>query len=524
MCDPTIPVHCVRKRFYLLSLLFLCAALSACMVGPDYHPPESATPKRWVAGLPPSCMGEFSHQVCDEEANKSALTAQRATKPAVLARWWHGFNDPKLTSLIERALQGNLDMQAADARLIASRAQVTSSAAALWPRLGMSGGYQRQRLSPNALKGILSGAFEGGESPTGLLSSLGPLGEPFNLFQAGFDSSWELDVFGGIKRQKEAAQAAADAYEESLHDISITLSAEVARNYLEWIALQSRLQIAHQRLENQRKILKLADQAYQEGFANALDVKRAKTEMEAVNATVPVIEAQIDSTRHGMAVLLGRQPNAIDQELAKPRTDIPRPPVLPVGTPADILRRRPDIRRAERSVAASNAMIGAAVAELFPKITITGAVGLQSQDMGDLASFNSGFYGVGPRFSLPLFQAGRLLANIDAQEAKNTEALKAYEKSVLLALREVEDGMTTLNGEYRHQQALLAAEASARNSHEAASFIYQEGESELQAVLDSNRTWYDVQEQLLQSQLAWATGHVALYKALGGGWEFESVK
>ena len=512
----------VSRQFKWLSLLSLVAALSACKVGPDYYPPEMATPKRWSGTSPVGCGGEFIRQLCDEKVNNRAPTEPSQAKTTDLAHWWRGFQDPKLNSLIRRSLQGNLDLQAANARLLVSRAQVTSAAAALWPRLGMSGGYQRERLSPNALKGILSGAFEGGESSTGLLSSLGPLGEPFNLFQAGFDSSWELDIFGGIKRQKEAAQAAAEATEESRRDIGITLSAEVARLYLEMIALQRRLDIAHQRVENQHKILSLAENAYQEGFANALDAKRAKTEMQAVEASVPMIEAQINNIRHGLAVLLGQQPTALDHEFATLDTEIPHPPVLPVGTPADLLRRRPDIRKAERQVAAANAMIGAATAELFPKITITGAVGLQSQDMGDLASFNSGFYGVGPRFSLPIFQAGRLLANIDAQEARKTEALKEYEKSVLLALREVEDGMSTLNGEYRRQQALLTAETSARNSREAASFIYQEGETELQSVLDSNRTWFDVQEQLVQSQLGWATGHVALYKALGGGWELES--
>ncbi len=488
-----------RRIAGIYGILLLNLMAAACTVGPDYHPPVVATPTRWVETLPQS-----------PGANTTDL-----------AHWWRGFQDEKLNSLIERALQGNLDLQVADARLGASRAQIAATSSGLWPRLNASGGYQRERLSPNALKGILGGAFQSGESSSGLLSSLGPIGTPFNLFQAGFDSSWELDLFGGIKRQQEAAMANAEAVEENRRDITITLAAEVARNYLELIGLQRRLEIARQRLENQRKTFNLADHSYQEGFASVLDVKRAKTELEAVEAAIPAIEAQIKNTRHGLALLLGLQPGTLERELANLKAGIPPPPALPSGTTADLLRRRPDIRKAERTVAAANAMVGAAVAELFPKITLTGAVGLQSQSLGDLANFSSGFYGVGPRLSLPIFQAGRLLANIDAQEAGTAEALKAYEKAVLSAFREVEDALAALNGEHRRQQSLLATETTARQSFEAASAIYQEGETELQTVLDTNRTWYDVREQLLQSQLAWATGHIALFKALGGGWDFQ---
>ncbi len=477
--------------------IILSLMAEACTVGPDYHPPVVVTPTRWMGTLPQS----------------------NGVKTADLANWWKGFQDKKLTALIERSLQGNLDLKVADARLAASRAQISSTSAGLWPRLNASGGYQRERLSPNALKGILGGAFQSGESSSSLLSSLGPIGTPFNLFQVGFDSSWELDLFGGIKRQQEAAMANAGAVEENRRDISITVAAEVARNYLELIGLQHRLEIARQRLENQRKIFVFADHSYHEGFASVLDVKRAKTDLEVVEATIPSIDAQIKNTRHGLALLLGLQPAALEHELANLKAEIPQPPTLPAGTPLDLLRRRPDIRKAERTVAAANAMVGAAMAELFPKITLTGAVGLQSQSLGDLGSLSSGFYGFGPRLSLPIFQAGRLLANIDTQEAGTDEALKAYEKAVLSAFREVEDTLAALNGEYRHQQSLLTAETTARQSFEAASAIYQEGEAELQTVLDTNRSWYDVQEQLLQSQLAWATSHIALFKALGGGWE-----
>jgi len=487
------------KDIYALLLALLAVALSACTVGPDYRPPAVATPSHWTEPLP----------------NPPGRDAEE------LAHWWRGFQDARLSALVERALRGNLDVQAADARLAAARAQSWAANAERWPSLNANSAYQRERISPNALKGILGSAQNSGVSgpSSGLLSSLGPLGEPFNLFQAGFDSAWELDLFGGLRRKEEAAQANAQAAEEGRRGVRVSLSAEVARAYLELTALQKRLGIARQRLENQGKLCELTDNSFHEGWASVLDAKRAKTERETAAAAVPTLEAQIKNTRHGLAVLLGLPPGALERELAEPDTAIPAPPILPAGLPADVLRRRPDIRQAERGLASATASVGAAVAELFPKITLTGAVGLQSQDLGNFANLSSGFYGFGPRLSLPIFQAGRLLANIDTQEARAQEALKHYEKTVLTAFREVEDGLAALNGEQRRKQSLAAAAASGQGSAAAALALYTEGEADLQTVLDTRRSWYDTQDQLAQSELAWATGHVALFKALGGGWE-----
>ncbi len=476
----------------------LAAALSACTVGPDYYPPALAIPGHWSEPPP-------------EAADRDAKD---------LAYWWRGFKDARLNALVERALRDNLDVRAADAHLVAARAQRLVAAANLWPNINAGSAYQRERISPNALKGIL-GSVQGSGSATssGLLSSLGPLGQPFNLFQASFDSSWELDLFGGIQRKAEAAEANAMAAVESRRGIRISLSAEVARDYLELIALRRRLEIARQRLETQSQLCKLVENSFEEGLASALDVKRAQTEREAVEAAVPALEAQIKNTRHGLALLLGLHPGALERELADLGAAIPPPPGIPIGLTSDLLRRRPDIRQAERSLASATAAVGAAVAELFPKITLTGSVGLQSQDLSDFTNLSSGFYGFGPRLSLPIFQAGRLLANIDSQEARNQEALKSYEKTVLTALREVEDALASLNGERQRKRSLAAAEATGHSSAETALALYTEGEAELQTVLDTRRSWYDNQDQLTQSELAWATGHVALFKALGGGWE-----
>jgi len=288
------------------------------------------------------------------------------------------------------------------------------------------------------------------------------------------------------------------------------------------IALRRRLEVISQRLDNQRKIHRLAEASYQEGLAGALDVKRAKAGLEVAEADVPPVEAQIKNTGHSLAVLLGKPPGAMEREMAGWGQALPAPPAIPAGLPSDLLRQRPDIRQAERGLAQDTALVGAAVAELFPKISLTGAVGFQSQDLSNFTNLSSGFYGFGPRLSLPIFQAGRLLANIDEQEAKTAEALKNYEKTVLTAFREVEDALANLHAEQRRLQDLAAATATSRSAVEAALAFYEEGEADMQAVLDANRVWFDAEEQKVQSELAWSTGHVALYKALGGGWVVES--
>jgi NodT family efflux transporter outer membrane factor (OMF) lipoprotein len=440
-----------------------------------------------------------------------------------LASWWRGFNDAKLNALVERALQSNLDLQTADARLAAARAQRIATSASLWPSLSGTTSYQRERISPNALKGLItSSRLVGNNGPAnGLLSSLGPIGQPFNLFQAGFDANWELDIFGGLKRQAESSEASAQAAVENQRGIRVSLSAEVARDYLDLIVLRRRLEIAKLRLNNYAKLENYTRNAYQEGLILALDARRAQAEREAAAAAVPDLEAQVTNTRHALAFLLGQPPTALDHELADIGSALPTLPAVPAGLPSDLLRRRPDIRQAERELAAATALVGAAVAELFPKITLTGSVGLQSQDLGNFYNTSSGFYGFGPRLSLPIFQAGRLQANVDAQEAHVQEALHRYQQTVLMGLREVEDTMTSALSEWSRKQALASAEATSRRAAEDAVTLYTEGEANLQTVLDTQRTWYDSQERLALSELAWATGHVALFKALGGGWNLE---
>ena len=484
------------RPFQIWVMCIFVLLLEACTVGPDYQKPQPNVPSQWLEAEPkPSTVKQdFTH-------------------------WWRGFQDEQLTVLIERALQNNLDMKAAKTRIQAARAQINATEAERWPSVNASSAYQRQRISPNALLGAL-GSIQGGSNGgnSGVLSTLGPIGTPFNLFQAGFDASWELDLFGGIRRQEEAANANAEAIAESLHDIQVSLSAEVARLYLELRGLQVRLNIAEDRLKNHRQLHRLTEANYSEGFVTALDRQRVNAELSSVESTLAPLVAQIKNTRHALATLLGLSPGGLEQQLANLPLSIPLPPSNQPGLPSEILRRRPDIRQAERTVAAASASIGAAVAELFPKISLTGAAGFQSQDLSNFTNLSSGFYGFGPRVSLPIFQAGRLLANIDAQEQRHQESTALYGKTVLTALREVEDSLASVQGVKTQRAALENAEQTAAKAAHTAQAYYQEGEVDLQVVLDTRRSWHESREQLAQSQLAWANSHVALFKALGGGW------
>ncbi len=476
-------------------LFFVCLGLllSGCTVGPDYQAPKPKLPNAW-------------------------LEAKTAANPSELTRWWQGFNDARLNKWVTQALQGNLDLKAAQMRLKAARAQRELSHAQSWPSINASTAYQRQRISPNALLGAL-GSIQDGQSSSGdLLSSLGSIGTPFDLFQAGFDSSWELDLFGGIKRQQQVADANADAIVENQHAIQVTLTAEVVTTYLQLTALQARLNIVNERLQNQQELYRFSKASFEQGLATALDVQQTQAELDAIASTLPTLNSEIKNTRYALTLLLGLTPGSLDQELTTIPGTVPTPPMIQPGLPSELLRRRPDIRQAERSLAAASASIGAAVAELFPKLSLTGVAGFQSQDLSNFTNLSSGFYGFGPRLSLPIFQAGRLLANIDTQNARYEEALVTYNKTVLTALTEVENSLASLQGKHSQQLLLAQTEHSTRQAAETAKAYYQEGETDWQNVLRSRSAWYDTREQRLQSQLAWTTQHVALVKALGGGW------
>ncbi|MGH7888282.1 MAG: efflux transporter outer membrane subunit, partial [Candidatus Binatia bacterium] len=348
-----------------------------CSVGPDYQAPTSAVPAAWLEG--------WNYGI--------------DSQPAELARWWTEFNDPLLNSLVERAVQSNLDLQVAAARIREARAVLGVTDAGLWPTLEVSGSYRSIRSSENAFA-LGSAAPQGG----------GSLEQ--NLFRTGFDAGWEIDVFGGTRRRIESAQASVDAAVEDRRGVLVSLLGDVAKNYIDLRGLQRRLEVARANFRAQQETARLTRIRFDAGLANGLEAAQAEGLAQQTAAQIPTLESALKQTGYRLDVRLGEQPGLLWEELA-PQAPIPAlPPTAHVGLPVELLRRRPDIRRAERQLAATTAQIGAATADLYPKFSLTGAFGLQSISAGDWFSAGSRFWSIGPTISWPVFDAGKIRANI----------------------------------------------------------------------------------------------------------------
>jgi NodT family efflux transporter outer membrane factor (OMF) lipoprotein len=479
-------------------IALLAFAFPGCTVGPDYQRPELPVPDRY-AGV--------------------GATTQPAARAVDVARWWTSFNDPTLDALIDRAVASNLDLRLATARLREARALRGVVGADLFPDVNVAGAYTRSRTSENAFSFDQPSGGGGGGSP-----GFGPFGEPGDtqsLYQAGFDANWELDVFGGVRRSIEAADADIGAAVEGRRDALVTLLAEVARNYVELRGFQRRLEIAGQNLKVQQDTLELTRARFEAQLVSELDVTRADAQVATTAAGIPALEAQRNQAAHRLAVLLGQPPAGLLDELLPSGTlAIPSgPPDVPPGLPSDLLRRRPDVRRAERELAAATARVGVATADLFPKFSLTGSLGLQAEAFGDLGRWDSRFYNAGPSVSWPVFDAGRIRSNIRVENARQEQALVRYEQSVLTALEDVENALVGYGKEHQRRQSLQRAVAANRRSVEMANQLYDRGLTDFLDVLEAQRALFASEDALVQSERTISTNLVALYKALGGGWD-----
>ncbi len=453
-----------------------------CAVGPNYQEPKLSTPAGWQEAAQPGVE----------------------VRPAELARWWTSFNDPLLDSLVERAVTSNLDLRIAEARIREARAARALAVSGLWPTLDVSAAYSRNRSSENA---FALGSF----APQG-----GKLDQ--NLFSTGFDASWEIDIFGGVRRSVEAADAAIDATVESRRDVLVTLLGDVAKNYIDLRGFQRRLAVARANLKAQQDTLELTRIRFQAGLTSDLEVAQAEAQVNTTAAQIPTLESSLKAAAYSLDLLLGLSPGALWNELAGEKPIPNLPSEVLVGLPAELLRRRPDIRVAERQLAAATAQVGAAMADLFPKFSLTGAFGLRSLSAGDWLTGRSRFWSIGPTISWPIFDAGRIRANIEIRNAQQEQALVQYQKTVLAAFGEVEKSLVNYSREQARRQALLDAVASSRRAVEMANELYVRGLSDFLNVLDTQRSLYAVENDLAQSEAAMASNLVALYKALGGGW------
>lgn len=435
----------------------------------------------------------------------SSETAEGVTtRTAELKTWWKEFHDAKLDALVDEAIAANFDVRIADARLREARAAAGVADAAKYPSVGTSGSVQR-------IRGGISRGGSGFSNIPGLTNEAG-------VFQAGFDASWELDLFGGVRATANAARADAVASEESRRDVLVTVLADVARNYVELRGTQRRIDVLTRNIATQCDTVELTRVRAKAGLATDLDVSRAAAQLEANEALLPQLEAAEAASIFRLGVLLGKQPGTLKAELETTSPIPAAPPEIPIGLPSELLKRRPDIRRAEVEIAAATARVGAAKAEYFPKFSLTGSVGRQANDVGGLTLGAGNFFAVGPSVRLPIFTAGRIRSQVQVRDAQAEQAVLRYEQSILRACGDVETSLTNYVRERECNRKLVAAVADSRRAVELADELYKRGLSDFLSVLDAQRAQLANEDQLAQSDERVTTSVIALYKALGGGW------
>jgi NodT family efflux transporter outer membrane factor (OMF) lipoprotein len=473
----------MRRR--ALVVVLLTPWVAACVVGPRYAVPKVVMPPTWA------------------EAPASAANADRAT----LERWWTVFHDPLLEDLVGRAVDGNLDLKIARSRVREARAARGIAVSAGLPQVDVNGHYVRSERS-DAVPPFKSTA--GGSSP------FGPRAQ--NAFEVGFDMGWELDLFGGVKRDVEAAVAQVQAAEETERDVLVTLLGDVARNYAELRGTQRQLAILEATVQSQRDTLDLAKARFDAGLGTALDVERAEGLVAATTSRHPELERLARHSIYRLGVLLGREPAALASVLETPKPIPPQPPELPGALPSELLSRRPDLRRAEREVAAATARLDVARADLFPRFSITGNFGRRSEDVSDLGSSASQLWSLVPGVRWPILSGGRIRANIQIHDARQEQALRQYERTVLIAVEEVENALSARSREQRRLEALRASVAASRRALDLATDRYTSGLENFLSVLDAQRALYSAEDGLAQSETNAMVSLIGVYKALGGGW------
>lgn len=474
-----------ETRFPAIPLiaLGLCGMLlDGCKSGPDFQAPREDMPVGWAGVATPST------------SQSSATT----TNVADIAQWWKTFNDPMLTRLVQEAVATNLDLQIAQARVREARASRGIAAGGLWPAASATAAYQRTRPAANVTQNTTH-----------------------DLFVAGLDAVWELDVFGGLRRNVESAGATVLAAQESARDAQVSLVAEVALNYSQLRGAQQQIIIAQDNLKAQRHTADITRQRFTAGLVSGLDVANADGQVATTEAQIPELETMVRQSIYALSVLLARPPASLVAELS-PSEPVPTAPrEVPVGLPSELLRRRPDIRAAEARLHAATAQIGVAVADLFPKFSLTGSLTYQNNLLRDWFADPSRAFSFGPTVTWPLFQGGSIVSNIRLQHALRDESYLAYQKTVLVALQDVENALIAFAKEQEHRESLSAAVTSNNRAVNLSMQLYTQGQTDFLNVLNAQRSLYLAQDALVQSQRALATHLIALYKALGGGWQPE---
>jgi len=487
--------------------LALAVLLGGCVMGPNFQRPETTPPPSW--------------------AGAASVPADLPSKPVARAfdgrRWWAVFKDPVLDGLVDDAVRQNLDLQTAALRIEEARAQRGGAAAQGLPSVSGSGIGGRQRASRNGLASALGGgASQQGDASGGQAA---PPRSPYSdLFDIGFDATWELDLWGKTRRGVEAADANIVAAEQARGNAVISLTAEVARTYLALRGAQRRHAIVQADIADQQQLLALTNSRSKNGFASQADAVQQQVSLSASQAQLPPIEQDIDQAMNRLALLLALPPGALAERLAPlPPTDVALPPEVPVGLPGDLLRRRPDILKSEADLHAATARVGQAQAQLFPSITLGGSAGLQSVHAGSLTDWASRFWVGGAQVSIPIFEGGKLKAQIRTADAQMKEAALAWRSTVLAAYHDANDALVAYADEQRHAAALARQLADARRADALMRSRHRSGFVSMIEVLDAQRSVHQAEQQALQSNVAASTDLVALYKALGGDWSEDAA-
>lgn len=467
----------------------MMALFTACTVGPTFQPPTPDMPSRWT-----------------ESAENVSARAD-----AKISAWWTLFQDPVLNSLITRAITSNQDLRLAETRIREARALRRMTASKSLPAVDATGSYTYSRT---------------GDTPSSLTTTqdLFQLQANQDLYQAGFDVNWEIDIFGGTRRATEAADASVAASVEDGRDVLVSLVAEVSRNYLDLRGIQQRLVLAKENISLQEKTFDMVRKRFQSGFGDELAVVQAETQHAIARSQIPPLESAASQAMHQLALLLGLMPDALVPELTGKKPIPATPPQVPVILPSELLRQRPDIRRAERQLAAATAEIGVATAELFPRFSLAAFIGLESTDLSQLVTSGSRFWTVGPQVKWSLFDGGKARAGIEASNSRRDRAQIFYEKTVLTALVETENALVAFSREQQTRQSLKTAVIAGQRALSISKTQYVLGFVDFLNVLQIELALYQSQDQLVQSEQRLSLDMVALFKALGGGWEIPKEK
>ena len=491
-----------------LSVLALpaLALLGGCAMGPNFHAPGWASPTSWFSG---------------GAAPSAAVPSTPVVAPVDVA-WWSLFDDPILTKLENQVAADNLDVRTATVRLAESRDQLGITGAARYPVFNANGTYQRQKASNVGQLSPIGALAAGGSGGTGTVAG-GPTTpvnfKPFDIYQYGFDAVWEPDIWGKVRREMEAAGATVHASAESRRGVLLTALAEVARDYIALRGTEEQLRIAGENVRTERDGLKLTQDQAAAGVTTDLDVANASAQLRLTTAQIPTLKQTERSEMNALALLLGRPPGALETELAVPRPVPPVPPRIPVGFPSQLLLRRPDIREAVEKLHATTAQIGVAEADFYPSVTLSASFGFQALQFGNLWKWNARQYDVGPGFTIPIFEGGSLKYRLKLTKAQQQEAAIAYEKTVLTAWHEVDNALTAYQDEQLRRAQLIEAVADNRKALALSQSRYREGVADFLTVLTAERGLLFAQQQLAASTTTVSTNLVALYKALGGGWQ-----